>query len=247
MVGNVYLVGAGPGDPELLTIKARRLIEEADSILYDRLVNEDILGFAKPGARLVFVGKEPGKHILDQESINEIIAREAETANIVVRLKGGDPFVLGRGGEEARALRRQGITFEVVPGVTSAIAVPECMGIPITDRAASSSFTIITGHTAKGRKGPEEDFAKLDADTIVVLMGLGNLERIVKALILKRSPETPVAVIQQGTTKAQKIVEGTLRDITEKVRKEGIKAPTIIVVGEVVRLRREITGDSKER
>jgi uroporphyrin-III C-methyltransferase len=236
--GKVYLVGAGPGDPGLLTVKALELIKKADVILYDRLVNEDLLRFAKKGANIIFVGKTPGSHIIDQNVINEIIAREARDNKIVIRLKGGDPFVLGRGGEEAHALRQIGINFEVVPGVTSAIAVPEAAGIPITDRRASSSFTIVSGHAAKGRGEYEVDFAELEADTIIILMGLGNLERIVAQLLLdKRASSTPVAVIQQGTTRNEKVAVGTLENIVQKVRDERIRAPTIIVVGDVVNLR----------
>ncbi|RMF89459.1 MAG: uroporphyrinogen-III C-methyltransferase, partial [Methanobacteriota archaeon] len=159
------------------------------------------------------MGKEPGRHIIDQEAINRIIAEEAGAGRMVVRLKGGDPFVLGRGGEEARALRRQGIDFEVVPGVTSAIAVPEAAGIPITDRAASSSFTIVSGHSARDKGEPMTDFTKIEAETVVILMGLGNLPRIAEQLMTRRPPETPVAVIQQGTTENEKVVIGTLENI----------------------------------
>ncbi len=240
--GKVYLVGAGPGDPGLLTIKAMNLVKRADVILYDRLVNPEILSYRKNGAKLIFVGKEPGRHIIDQESINRIIADEASQNRVVVRLKGGDPFVLGRGGEEARALRKMGIDFQVVPGVTSAIAVPEAAGIPVTDREASSSFTIVTGHRAGGRTGTEVDFTKIEADTIIILMGLGSLEGIVRELRVKRGEMTPIAVIQQGTTENEKVVVGTLGDIVTRVKDEKIKAPTIIVVGEVVKLRREIAG-----
>ena len=160
-----------------------------------------------------------------------------------MRLKGGDPFVFGRGGEEVRELKKQRIDFEVVPGVTSAIAVPEAAGIPITDRNVASSFTILTGHRAahKGRK--EVDLSRVESDTIILLMGLGNLEHITGELMKTRSPETPVAVIQQGTTKNEKVVIGTLESITEKVIREKIQAPTIIVIGEVVRLRKEIVSD----
>lgn len=243
MKGKVYLVGSGPGDPELLTIKARRLIGEADVILYDRLVNPEILNLSKKEAKRVFVGKAPGSHTIDQESINNIIASEAENNSVVVRLKGGDPFVLGRGGEEARALRKRKIPFEIVPGVTSAIAVPEAAGIPITDRAASSSFTIVSGHRAKGRTGPEIDFSKIESDTVVILMGLGNIEQIVEQLKKKRDEKMPVAVIEQGTTMNERTVIGTLGDIVEKVKDMNIRAPTVIVVGDVVNLRREITGE----
>ncbi|GBE56939.1 uroporphyrinogen-III C-methyltransferase [archaeon BMS3Bbin16] len=203
-------------------------------------MNPEILQGAKKGAKLIFVGKEHGRHIIAQEEINRIIIDESAKCEIVVRLKGGDPFVFGRGGEEARELRKYGIEFEVVPGVTSAIAVPEAAGIPITDRRVASSFTIITGHRAahKGRK--EVDLSRVESDTIIVLMGLGNLEHITGELMKTRSPTTPVAVIQQGTTKSEKVVTGTLEDIVNKVLEEKIRAPTIIVIGEVVNLRREI-------
>jgi uroporphyrin-III C-methyltransferase len=160
----------------------------------------------------------------------------------VIRLKGGDPFILGRGGEEAKALRRMRVDFEVVPGVTSAIAVPEIAGIPVTDRSLASSFTIITGHSAKDKKGPAVDFTRVEADTVVILMGLGNLEKIVEQLKKKRDDQTPIAVIQQGTTENEKVVVGTLDNIVQRVKKEGVRAPTIIVVGDVVSLRGKIVG-----
>ncbi len=239
--GKVYIVGAGPGDPELLTLKAARLIREADVLIYDRLVNPDILAGAKNGAKLIFVGKEAGHHIINQEEINRIIINESAQNKRVVRLKGGDPFVFGRGGEEAQELKKQKIEFQVVPGVTSAIAVPEAAGIPITDRNVASSFTIITGHRAahKGRK--TVDLSKVKSDTIIILMGLGNLEHITHELMKFRPPLTPVAVIQQGTTKNEKVVTGTLKDIAKKDLEEKIRAPTIIVIGEVVKLRKEIS------
>jgi uroporphyrin-III C-methyltransferase len=218
------------------------LLKKADVILYDRLVNPKIFRHARKGAKLISVGKEPGQHIIEQASINKIIATEAKSNKIVVRLKGGDPFVLGRGGEEAQALRSMGIDFEVVPGVTSAIAVPEAAGIPITDRRASSSFTVVTGHATSDKRGLKVDFTKLEAETIIILMGLGNLEKIVKQLLSRRFKDTPVAVIQMGTMDLEKVVVGTLEDIVTKVKRESIRAPTIIVVGEVVNLRKEIHG-----
>jgi uroporphyrin-III C-methyltransferase len=241
--GKVYLVGAGPGDPELMTLKALRLIREADTILYDRLINPEILGHAKKSSKLIFVGKEPGRHIINQDAINSIIAKEASEKKVVVRLKGGDPFVLGRGGEEAKALCSMGIDFEVVPGVTSAISVPEIAGIPVTDRRASSSFTILTGHASKAKDASEVDFTKVNAETLVILMGLGNIENIVKQLKEKRGADIPVAVIQKGTTKNEKVVEGTLQNIISRVKEAKIRAPTIIVVGEVVKLRKDIMGE----
>jgi uroporphyrin-III C-methyltransferase len=216
------------------------LLKKADVILYDRLVNPEVFRYARAGAKLISVGKEPGQHIIDQESINKIIAAQAKNNKIVVRLKGGDPFVLGRGGEEAQALHSMGIDFEIIPGVTSAIAVPEAAGIPITDRRASSSFTIVTGHATGDKRDLKVDFTKLEADTIIILMGLGNLERIVKQLLMRRRKDTPVAIIEKGTMENEKVVVDTLEDIVSRVKREGIRAPTIIVVGDVVNLRKEI-------
>ncbi len=239
MTGKVYLVGAGPGDPELVTLKAVKLLKASDVIIYDRLANPEILEHAPPGAERIFVGKEARRHMVAQEKINELMAEKAKEGKVVVRLKGGDPFVFGRGCEELESLRRKGVKFEVVPGVTSALAVAEAACIPVTDRRVSSSFTIVTGHKA-GESGLEVDFSRIEADTVVILMGLGNLEGIVSQLQKSRGDKTPIAVIQKGTTENEKVVVGTLENIIGKVKKEKVKPPTIIIVGEVVNLRNEL-------
>ncbi len=238
----VYLVGAGPGDPELITVKGLRLIKEADLIVYDRLVSKELLKHAKKEAELIYVGKERGKHTLKQEEINRLLVEKAKSGkyNVIVRLKGGDPFVFGRLTEEIRALNEAGIEWEVVPGITSAIAVPGLAGIPITDRRLSSSFTVVTGQEDPKKKERRVDYSKLNADTIIILMGIKNLEKIVNEMLKSRKKDTPVAIIEKGSTEEERIVEGTLGNIVEIAREKEVKPPAIIVVGEVVRLRREL-------
>lgn len=236
MAGFVYLVGAGPGDIGLITLKAINVIKKADIIVYDRLVNEKMLDFAKKGAEFVDVGKIPGQHKVDQSEINEMIAEKAIEGKVVVRLKGGDPYVFGRGGEEGEFLYDRGIPFEVVPGITSAVAVLTYAGIPITHRNLSSSFHVITGHEADG-KLENLDWALLSKlnGTLVFLMGMKNIEFIVNRLTENgMSKDMPAAVIMNGTTPYQKAVKGTLSDIVEKSRNEGIDNPAIIVVGKVI-------------
>ncbi len=239
-MGKVYLTGAGPGDIELLTLKAARVIKEADVIIYDRLANPDILQMAKNGCEFIYVGKEDGKHILPQEQINEVIYRSALKYDVVVRLKGGDPFVFGRGGEEGKYLHERGIPFEVIPGITSSISVPAYAGIPVTHRGVSVSFRVVTGHEAPNKEAsqiPWENF-KTD-DTIVFLMGLHNLQQIAQKLIeIGKPKDFPVAVISRGTTPEQKTVVGTLEDIYEKAK--DLPTPALIVVGKVVNLREEL-------
>ena len=260
--GKVYLVGAGPGDPGLLTVRGLELLGRADVIVYDQLVNPALLEEASSAAERIFVGKQAGRHCIAQTEINDVLIHHARLGRQVVRLKGGDPFVFGRGGEEAQALADAGITFEVVPGVSSAVAVPAYAGIPLTHRKLASSFAVVTGHEARrwsptgkpvGRNPEQEppvkagarvegaqdavDWAKLATavDTLVILMGLGNLPVIVAKLIAHgRSPHTPVAVIQQGTTSEQETVIGTLMDIVAKSAL--LEAPALIVVGDVVSL-----------
>jgi uroporphyrinogen III methyltransferase/synthase len=235
-LGKVYLVGAGPGDPELITLKARKLIVDADVVLYDRLLNPKLLENVK--AELIDAGKSAGSHKLTQEGINHLLIQKAEEGKVVVRLKGGDPYVFGRGGEEALALRKRGIPFEVVPGVTSAIAAPALAGIPITHRGISSSVTIVTGHEEPGKDGPLnwEAMAKLGG-TLVVLMGVSRLEQNVDALMKGgRSPETPAAIVEKGGWLEQRLATGTLGNIAAKARLAGIEPPAILVVGEVVKL-----------
>jgi len=235
----VYLTGAGPGDIELLTVKALRVIREADVIIYDRLANPDILAEAKDGCEFIYVGKEDSHHTLPQEEINEVIYQAARKYEAVVRLKGGDPFVFGRGGEEGIYLRERGETFEFIPGITSAIAVPEYAGIPVTHRGITVSFRVVTGHEATKEKSqiPWENY-KSD-DTIIFLMGLHRLEKIVSKLLeIGKPADFPIAVISRGTRPDQQTVVGTLSDIY--ARAKDLPTPALIVVGEVVRLRDQL-------
>ncbi|RBW67879.1 uroporphyrinogen-III C-methyltransferase [Bacillus taeanensis] len=241
--GKVYLVGAGPGDPKLITIYGLECIQKSDVILYDRLVNKQLLDHAKAGAELIFCGKEPGNHELIQEKIHELLVEKALEGKTVTRLKGGDPCVFGRVGEEAEVLAENHIKFEIVPGITSGIAAPAYAGITVTHRDYSSSFAIVTGH---GRAEKQEDHLNWNAlaqgiDTIAFYMGVGNLNYICKKLIENgKSANTPVAVIQWGTTDKQKTLTGTLNTIEKLASQEGMKHPSIIIVGEVVKLREKI-------
>ncbi len=239
--GKVYLVGAGPGDPGLMTVKGLDCLRRADVVVYDRLVEESVLNEVRPEAEKIYVGKADKLHILEQDAINQLLLEKAREGKVVVRLKGGDPFVLGRGGEEARILTRHGIPFEVVPGVTSASAVPAYAGIPVTHRGVASSFAVITGHKASDRGEPRISWDKLatGADTLIILMGMRNLAEIVDQLIKHgRSPSTPIAVVTQGTTFRQKCLVGTLEDILAKVKSENLQPPSVVVVGDVVKLRK---------
>lgn len=241
-MSKVYLVGAGPGDPDLITVKALRCIQQADVILYDRLVNEQLLEEAKPNVDLVFCGKHPTFHMLKQETINHLLVKYAKQGKTVTRLKGGDPFVFGRGAEEAKQLAKYNIPFEVVPGITSGIAAPAYAGIPITHRELGSSFAVVAGHRCKG-KHEETDWKSLSksVDTLAIYMGISNLPYICEQLRKhEKKAETPVAVIQQGTTEHQKVVTGTLTSIVRVVEKAGICNPAMIIVGEVVRFRDRI-------
>jgi uroporphyrinogen III methyltransferase/synthase len=241
--GKVYLVGAGPGDPGLLTLRAKECIERADVIIYDYLANEAFLGYANNRAELIYVGKMGGFHTKSQEEINRLICDKAEKGLNIVRLKGGDPFIFGRGGEEAQELANAGIPFEIVPGVTSAIAVPAYAGIPLTHRDYTSTVAFITGHEDPAKEESDIEWERLatGVGTLVFLMGVGNLGKIAEELINNgRSPDTPAAVICRGTVAGQKTIEAKLRDIADIARREGIKPPGIIVVGDIVGLRREL-------
>ncbi len=234
--GKVYLVGAGPGDPGLLTVRGLDLLRHAQVIVYDQLVNAALLEEAAPQTIRIFVGKRAGRHCIAQEEINGVLIAHARAGHDVVRLKGGDPFVFGRGGEEAEALADAAIPFEIVPGVSSAVAVPAYAGIPLTHRKFASSFAVVTGHEAR-KPNSTVDWAKLATavDTLVILMGLTNLPLIVRKLIEHgRSAQTPVSVIRSGTTSEQQAVVGTLSDIVEKSAL--IDPPAVIVVGDVVSL-----------
>lgn len=239
--GKVYLVGAGPGDPGLITVKGLKLLQEADVIVYDHLVDERLLSSAKAGAALHYVGKQAGEKTLPQEEINRLLIEQAKAGNIVVRLKGGDPFIFGRGGEEAEALAKAGIPFEVVPGVTSAIAVPAYAGIPLTHRGYASSVAFLTGHEdpTKGKARIAWEKIAAGIDTLVFLMGAKTLPEIVKGLLAQgKDPKTPVAIIRWGTRAEQETIEGTLEGIVEKAK--GLKPPAIAVIGEVVKLRGQL-------
>ncbi len=239
-MGKVYLTGAGPGDIELLTLKALRVVREADVIIYDRLANPKILKEAKNGCKFVYVGKEDGRHTLPQEEINEVIYQNALKYDKIVRLKGGDPFVFGRGGEEGSYLSQRGIIFEIIPGITSAVSVPAYAGIPVTHRGISASFKVVTGHEAPNKKGSQVNWKMLEGDeTIVFLMGYHNLAKICKNLINIGKPENyPIAVISKGTLEDQKVIVSTLKNITDKAK--GLSTPAMIVVGKVVTLREEL-------
>jgi uroporphyrinogen III methyltransferase/synthase len=239
-VGTVYLVGAGPGDRGLLTVRGLELLRKAEVVVYDRLVNPDLVEEAPPEAIIIFAGKLAGSHRLLQHQINSLLIAHARRGRQVIRLKGGDPFVFGRGGEEAEALVEAGIPFEVVPGVSSAIAVPAYAGIPLTHRRLASSFAVVTGHEDGGKEAPAADWERLATavDTLVVLMGVGTLPGIVTALLTHgRSPATPVALIRWGTTSAQETVTGILADIVDRARAARLKPPVVAVIGEVVTLR----------
>ena len=229
--GKVYLVGAGPGDPGLITVKGLKCLAEADVIVYDHLIDQGLLSGAKEGAELIYVGKKAGAHTLSQEEINAVLLVKADQGKMVVRLKGGDPFILGRGGEEAEALAANNIPFEVVPGVTAAVAAPAYAGIPLTHRRLSSSFAVATGHEESSA------ISKLASDTLVFLMGVANLTSIASKLTQGGlSPTTPAALIQWGTTPRQKVIQGTLGNIALVAREENITPPAVLVVGKVVEL-----------
>jgi uroporphyrinogen III methyltransferase/synthase len=241
--GKVYLVGAGPGDPGLLTLKGQTCLSRADVIVYDNLANRAFLAYAPDKAEQLYVGKEAGRHTLPQEAINRLIVGKALEGKEVVRLKGGDPFIFGRGGEEAQELVKAGVPFEVVPGVTSAIAVPAYAGIPLTHRDHTATVAFITGHEDPLKDQSDIAWEKVatGVGTLVFLMGVGNLGQIAETLMkFGRSPQTPVAVIERGTVAGQRTLTADLATIAERAVEEGIRPPAIIVVGEVVALRQEL-------
>lgn len=240
-MSKAYIIGTGPGDEELLTLKAVRALGECTAVLYDRLVSNNILNYLNQNCEIYYCGKEPGSHYKTQEEINEMIVNLAKEGHIVGRVKGGDPYVFGRGGEEVLALLEEKIDFEVIPGVTSPISVLNYAGIPITHRGIAQSFHVITGMSAASLKVNFEALAK-ENGTLVFMMGLANLGTIVEKLISNgKDPMTPSAVIMRGTSSKQKKVIGTLEDIEEKVIKEGLKSPCIIVVGDVVSLNEKLS------
>ena len=240
-MGKVYIIGTGPGDEELLTLKAVEALKKCDVVLYDRLVSNNILNYIREDCEAYYCGKEPGAHYQSQEEINNNLIKFAKKGKTVGRIKGGDPYVFGRGGEEVLALKELNIDFEVIPGVTSPIAVLNYVGIPITHRSMAQSFHIVTGMSAKESTVNFKALAK-EEGTLVFMMGLSNLGNIVKELIDNgKDINTPTAVIMKGTTSKQKKVVGTLENIEERVLRAKLKSPCIIVVGRVVTLNKELT------
>jgi uroporphyrin-III C-methyltransferase len=241
--GTVYLVGAGPGDPGLLTVKALALLESCDLVVYDYLVHPDVLSYVHASIERVYVGKVGGGRHTPQRQINHLLVQHARRGKRVVRLKGGDPFLFGRGGEEAEALVAAGVPFEVVPGISSALAVPAYAGIPLTHRGMSSSVAVITGARSGDGKFESGALAQLaSVDTVVVLMGVANLREIANELVNSgRSVETPAAVIRWGTYNGQQTIMGTLGSIAIEAERAGMRAPAVIVIGEVVRLRERLS------
>ena len=243
LAGKVYLIGAGPGDPGLITVAGLRLLQQADVIVYDRLVDDRLLGHTKKGSEMVFAGKGPGNRTMEQEEINRCLIEKAREGKAVVRLKGGDPFVFGRGGEEAQALRQADIPFEVVPGVTSAIAAPAYAGIPLTHREIATSFTVVSGSENPAKQDSSVNWKALakTGGTLVVLMGWNALDDIVRALADDgMDASTPVALIRWGTEAYQQTVTGILEDIVERGREAGLSPPIVAVFGPVVNLREEL-------
>jgi uroporphyrinogen III methyltransferase/synthase len=238
----IYLVGSGPGDPGLFTLKGVRCLQEADAVVYDRLAPRALLGYARPEAEKIYVGKKPGDPTMSQEEINDLLVEKGRAGMTVVRLKGGDPYIFGRGGEEALALKRAELPFEVVPGVTSGVAAPAYAGIPVTHRNVSTSVAFVTGHEDPTKGSSDVDWERLanGADTLVLYMGVGRLEEISKELIAAgKSRETPVACVRWGTVPEQRTVTGTLEDIADRVAEAGLRPPAVVVVGDVVALREE--------
>jgi uroporphyrin-III C-methyltransferase len=242
MTGKVYIVGAGPGDPELITVKAMHRIQQADVILYDRLISKQLLGYARSNAELIYVGKAPGSHAMPQHLINEALVNYAREGKMVVRLKGGDPLIFGRGAEEAQALASWGIPFEIVPGVTSAIGAAAAAGIPLTHREYAASFACVTGSRCHGDKSPIRwDLLAHSVDTLAIYMGVSELPFIRDELLKHgKSPSTPAALIERGTTTRQRTIVGSLSDIHTLAIAMKLTNPALIIIGDVVRVRERL-------
>lgn len=244
-VGTVFLIGAGPGDPDLITVRGADVLRRADVIVYDRLANPDLLSLTDESSEHIYVGKQPGKPSVSQDQINRMLIAKARENKTVARLKGGDPFVFGRGSEECEALAREEIPYQVIPGVSSVIAAPAYAGIPLTHREIARSFTVITGHIS-GEEDPSENWDHIvHADTLVILMGMKNLKSIAKRLIsLGKSPETPAAVVEKASYESQRTVTGVLSDIWEK--SEHLAPPATIIIGQLVALHADLAWFSND-
>lgn len=239
MTGKVFIVGAGPGDPKLITLKAVEAIKSSDVVLYDRLVSKKIISMIPKKSQKLYVGRDVGDDYKHQDTTNDIMVKFAKKNKNVVRLKGGDPFIFGRGGEEAEFLKKHNVKYEIIPGITSGMGSAEYSGIPLTHRNYASSVVFVTGHEDAKKKEGVVDWKRLakSVDTIVIMMGLSRLEIISKKLISGGlDKNTPVAVIQNGTTDEHKMIKGTLLNISKKVKEAKVKPPTIIIVGKVVKL-----------
>jgi len=234
--GKVYIIGAGPGDPELISVKGLKRIGEADVILYDFLASGKLLRFAKKGAEIICVGKADGLHLLEQNEINRLLYRKARSGKKVARLKGGDPFVFSRGVEEALYLKRKGVDFEIVPGITSAFSAPESFGIPLTRKGRHSSVAVLTGRKSNG-----EGLDAPDCDTLIYLMAVNNIKEVVQKILKSgKSKNTACAFVERATTSGERIIMGNLRNIAERARRSSIKAPAVFIVGEVVKYGKKI-------
>lgn len=242
MTGKAYLVGAGPGRPDLITVRGLHLLQWAEVVIYDHLIARELLEEAPSTAELIFAGKDPQHHTLSQEAITRLLVEKVQQGRQVVRLKGGDPFVFGRGGEEALALVRAGLPFEVVPGVTSAVAAPAYAGVPVTHRGLATAFAVVTGHEAAGHADQTTDWQALShLHTLVIMMGLRHIQDICAALLdAGRAPDTPALAISWGTTDQQQTIRGTIATLPETVADCQLPTPSIIVIGEVATLADEL-------
>jgi uroporphyrin-III C-methyltransferase len=244
--GMLTLVGAGPGDPELISLKGLKAIQKANVILYDALVSKELLKSAQPGCKLVYVGKRKGKKEFPQDEINKLLVYYATRFENVVRLKGGDPNVFGRGHEESEFVSKHNIQVEIIPGISSAIAAPTAAGIPLTKRGLNESFWVITGTLSSGQMSNDIQLASQSSATVVILMGVTHLKKIAELFMINRSPQEPIALIQEATLPSQKVVTGNVSDIEQLVAENGITSPAVIVIGKVVEERKQLTSILKQ-